>query len=768
MFKQFFASMRSLCTKHSARLTIGLVLTAFFAAQMLGFIPVKFINQVDNIFYDARLQWTMPGGIDDRIVIVDVDEKSLVTPELGRWPWSRDKMARIMDTLFEHYQIRLLGFDVIWAEPDTSSGFTVLQKLSKTELKGDAQFAATVNSLAKRLDYDAIFAQSLENRPVVLGYYFNSNQDATEIGLLPEPIFLKDDLAGRQTQFAVRKGYGANLEKITFAAPLAGHFNPTVDTDGVIRRVPLIAQYQNDYYESLSLAMYRLYLAQTKPGQEQAGIFPARIPGAQLEPAADPKSGTIAPIEAIRVDGMSIPVGLGTNALVPFRGRQHSFPYISLADVYNKSVPKEQLQNKILIVGTTAPGLADLRATPVGGLFPGVEVHANLLAGMLDLEKGGIKSIPPFMLAGEFVAIVVLGITLTLCMALMSAISSAIVLVLSVGLVLLANISLWQAGFAMPIASLLFLIFAIYIGNIAYGYFVESRNKRQLADLFGSYVPPELVEQMAENPLQYNMVAKKAHLTVLFADIVGFTSISESLSPQELTAFVNEYLSEMSATIRSHGGTLDKYIGDAIMAFWGAPIDDVNHATHGVTAALAMQEKLQELKTEYAKRGWPDIKVGLGLSTGDMTVGDMGSKIRKAYTVMGDSVNLGSRLEGITRIYGVGILVSESTQASSNGIVYREIDIVRVKGKENPVCIYEPIALEGALTGDTRASLDKWHAVLKDYRSQAWQEAEDGLIQLQATEPDCKLYVLYRARIAQWRTTPPPANWDGVTQFDTK
>ena len=763
-----FLTALSQWRKHSPRLAIGLVLTALFAAQILGFIPVKFINQVDNIFYDARLQWTMPGGIDDRIVIVDVDEKSLATPELGRWPWSRDKMARIMNTLFEHYQIRLLGFDVIWAEPDTSSGFTVLQKLTKNELKGDTQFATTVNSLAKRLDYDAIFAQSLENRPVVLGYYFNSNQDATEIGSLPEPIFMKEDLAGRQTQFAQRKGFGANLEKITFAAPLAGHFNPTVDTDGVIRRVPLIAQYQDDYYESLSLAMYRLYRAQTKPGQERPGTLPARIPGAQLEPAADPKSGNAFPIEGIRIDGLSIPVGLGTNTLVPFRGRQQSFPYISLADVYNKTVPKEKLQGKILLVGTTAPGLADLRATPVSGLFPGVEVHANLLAGMLDLEKGGIKSIPPFTLASELLAIVVLGIVLTVCMALMSAIPSAIALVLSLGLVLAVNLSLWQAGFAMPIASLLFLIAGIYIGNIAYGYFVESRHKRQLADLFGTYVPPELVEKMAENPLQYNMVAKKAQLTVLFADIVGFTSISERLSPQELTAFVNEYLTEMSATIRSHGGTLDKYIGDAIMAFWGAPIDDVNHATSGVTAALAMQSKLRELKTEYAKRGWPEIKVGLGLSTGDMTVGDMGSKIRKAYTVMGDSVNLGSRLEGITRTYGVGVLVSEATQAASHGIIFREIDIVRVKGKDNPIRIYEPLALENELTSDVRARLEKWQEVLINYRAQAWQAADDMLIQLQGAEPDCKLYALYRERIAQWRESPPALDWDGVTKFDTK
>jgi adenylate cyclase len=224
----------------------------------------------------------------------------------------------------------------------------------------------------------------------------------------------------------------------------------------------------------------------------------------------------------------------------------------------------------------------------------------------------------------------------------------------------------------------------------------------------------------------------------------------------------------MSATIRSNGGTLDKYIGDAIMAFWGAPIDDLDHATHGVTAALAMQGKLRELKAEYAKRGWPEIKVGLGLSTGDMTVGDMGSKIRKAYTVMGDAVNLGSRLEGITRTYGVGILVSEATQAASHGIVYREIDRVRVKGKDNPIRIFEPLALENELASDVRTRLEQWQAVLTQYRTQDWQAADDGLTQLQAAEPDSKLYALYRERIAQWRTSPPPADWDGVTKFDTK
>jgi adenylate cyclase len=320
----------------------------------------------------------------------------------------------------------------------------------------------------------------------------------------------------------------------------------------------------------------------------------------------------------------------------------------------------------------------------------------------------------------------------------------------------------------MPLASLLFLISLIYIANIGYGYFVESRHKRQLADLFGQYVPPELVDKMAENPLQYSMAARKTRLTVLFADIVGFTSISEKLSPQELTAFVNEYLTEMSAVIRQHGGTLDKYIGDAIMAFWGAPVDDLAHATSGVSSALAMQAKLAELKKSYEARGWPNIAVGLGVSTGDMTVGDMGSKIRKAYTVMGDAVNLGSRLEGITRQYGVGILVAEETKKESVGVIYRDIDMVRVKGKDNPITIFEPVGTESSIDPQKRQQVEQWNVMIKHYRAQEWDPAEAILKNLMAADPGHKLYQVYVERITLFRENPPPSDWDGVTKFDTK
>jgi len=326
----------------------------------------------------------------------------------------------------------------------------------------------------------------------------------------------------------------------------------------------------------------------------------------------------------------------------------------------------------------------------------------------------------------------------------------------------------WQQGYALPVAPFLLLIGLIYFSNVAYGYFVESKNKRQLADLFGQYVPPELVDKMAENPLQYSMAARKHTLTVLFSDVVGFTSISEKLTPSELTEFINEYLSEMSFAIRKKGGTLDKYIGDAIMAFWGAPIDDEDHATNGVLAALGMHEKLQELKKIYKAKNWPDINVGIGLSTGPMTVGDMGSVIRKAYTVMGDAVNLGSRLEGITRQYFVNILVSEETMRATKGILFRDIDMVRVKGKDNPITIYEPIAEIAKISAEVQQKITTWNEMIKSYRLQNWSDAESKLHGLLAADANNKLYQLYGDRIQFFKTNPPPTDWDGVTKFETK
>ena len=756
--------------KSLPRLMAGLAVTALVLGHVSGRLPISPIDRLENALYDAHLNLTLPGGTDPNIVILDIDEKSLALPELGRWPWGQDKMAAIVNTLFDRYQIKMVGFDSVWAEKDRGSGLEVLQQLAQGELKDVAPYRKALEKLSPRLDHEAQFAQALKDRPVVMGFYFNSAVDALESGVLPDPSVPPGAFERYDSNFPKRTGFGANLASLMASASMSGHFNPTIDPDGVIRRVPMYLEYQGQHYESLSLAMVRLLIGIEHPEHTRLGRMPDMLPGVQLLPDPEDLPGVTGklPLEAIGVGPLQIPVNDRTEVLIPFRGPPGSFRYISLADVYTGKLPKEELQNKIALLGTTALGLADLRATPVSAIYPGVEVHANLIAGMISPEEGALKAMPGYVRGLEWMAVLVLGVALALLMAHLSPSWSLLLVGLSVGALGYANHLAWQAGLVLPMASLLVLILMLYVVNMAYGYLVEARSKRQFTELFGQYVPPELVDKMAEDPEKYSMEGKKETLTVLFADVVGFTSISERLGPQDLAAFINEYLTSMSQVIREEGGTLDKYIGDAIMAFWGAPVPDTNHATRGVTAALRMQRGLQVLREEFARKGWPSINVGIGLSSGEMTVGDMGSQVRKAYTVMGDPVNLGSRLEGVTRQYGVDILVSEETVRLSTGIVYREIDSVRVKGKDIPIRIFQPLALVSESDSQMQQQLDQWHQALAAYRAQRWDEAQALLMGLQQAQPEEKLWGIYLERVADYRLNPPGADWDGVKKFDSK
>ncbi|MFM2240129.1 MAG: hypothetical protein RJA69_1503, partial [Pseudomonadota bacterium] len=743
--------------KSLPRLLAGLLVTAVLLGHVSGRLPIPLVERLENILYDAHLNLTLPGGIDPNIVILDIDEKSLALPELGRWPWGQDKMATIVSTLFDRYQIKLVGFDSVWAEKDRGSGLEVLQQLAQGELKDVAAYRQALERLRPRLDHEAQFAQALKDRPGVMGFYFNSAADALESGVLPDPSMPPGAFDRYDTSFPKRTGFGANLASLMASASMSGHFNPTIDPDGVIRRVPMVLEYKGQHYESLSLAMVRLLIGIEHPEHTRLGRMPDMLPGVQLLPDAQdmPVSAGKLPLEAIGVGPLQIPVDDRTQVLIPYRGPPGSFRYISLADVYTGQLPVEALQNKIALLGTTALGLADLRATPVSAIFPGVEVHANLIAGMISPEEGALKAMPGYVRGLEWMAVLVLGVAMALLMANLSPSWSLLLVGVSVGALGYIHHLAWQAGLVLPMASLLVLILTLYVLNMAYGFLVEARSKRQFTELFGQYVPPELVDKMAEDPEKYSMAGKKETLTVLFSDVVGFTSISERLSPQDLAAFINEYLTSMSQVIREEGGTLDKYIGDAIMAFWGAPVPDPQHATRGVVAPLRMQRGLEVLREEFARKGWPTISIGIGLSSGDMTVGDMGSKVRKAYTVMGDTVNLGSRLEGITRQYGVGILVSEETKQMATGIVYREIDSVRVKGKDIPIRIYQPLALASEADAQMQQELDQWHQALAAYRSQRWDEAQALLTALQQTSPGEKLWGIYLERVADYRVNPP-------------
>jgi adenylate cyclase len=750
--------------QHIVRIVLGLVITLFAVGHAARYYEVPIITQLDNIIYDARLQVTMPGTVDESVVILDIDEKSL--QEVARWPWPRDVMARLLDKLFDKYQVGIVGFDVVFAEADYSSGIRTLEQLADGRLKDVPAFQQALRDLRPELDNDAQFARAMKGRPVVLGYYLSNEKNAKRIAAIPEPVLPKGTFQGRKIDFTSWYGYGGNLAEFQDHAASAGHFNPLPDPDGVIRRIPMIVEFDGAYYESLSLAMVRTILG-----------FPKVEPG--YAPDRFLQRGYTG-LEWLKVGPLTIPVDDRAATLIPFRGKKQSYPYISLADVLADRVPVEKLKGRIALVGTTAPGLLDLRATPVDSVYPGVEVHANLIAGMvgrfLEVRKASpvedvrIKQKPPYMLGAEVVLLLVGGITLSLLIPMLAPLWATLATLAGTLAIMGLNIAVWtEADMVLPLAASLLMTISLYTVNMAYGYFVEARSKRQFTELFGQYVPPELVDRMARDPQKYNMEPRAAELTILFSDVRGFTGISEALKPEELREYINEYLTDMSGIIRSrHRGTLDKYIGDAIMAFWGAPVDDAQHARNGVLAALDMQKERTILNEKFAARGWPTLKIGVGVNSGNVRVGDMGSQVRRAYTVMGDPVNVASRLEGRTKYYGVGILVGEPARNAVKDVVFKEIDRIKVKGKDEAVSIYEPLGMDGEVE---RARLDEiklWHQTLRAYRAQQWDQVEVSLLNLQRMNPECELYALYADRVTQFRRAPPPAGWDGVTSFDEK
>lgn len=738
---------------NGVRIGLSFVVLLFFVSHAADWFRVGFIQQMENIAYDKRLLLTMPSTIDDRIVIVDIDEASLTAE--GRWPWGRDKLSRFVELLFEEYQIAIVGFDIVFAEPDESSGLTVLEHLADTELKDDEMYRARLQVLRPELDYDGLFAEMIQKYPVILGYYFNfvgSGEDASEIGELPDPTFIKGTFKGKRIAFLEADGYGGNIPQLQSSALGAGHFNPVNDPDGVVRRVPMLIAFEGAYYASLSLEIVRHLLGSTdiSPRFEKPLFGGKGYPG----------------LEWLQLGSKLVPVDRHVQALVPYRGHQGSFPYISATDVLHGKADKSILKGATVLVGTTAPGLLDLRATPVAEAYPGVEVHANIIGGIID---GTIKQLPEYTLGAEVLLLILFGLIMAIVVPILSplaaTIATAVLLLLYVGF----NFLVWTAGnFVLPVASGVMMLLMMFVLNMSYGYFIETRGKRQITGLFGQYIPPELVDEMAEHPTDYSLDAESREMTVLFSDVRGFTTLSEGLSPKELSEVMNLFLTPMTRVIHEQRGTIDKYMGDCIMAFWGAPIEDADHARHAVDAGMQMLEKLQEVNSQFVARGWPEIKIGVGINTGMMSVGNMGSEFRMAYTVLGDAVNLGSRLEGLTKGYGVWIIVSESTKEAVPEYMYRELDRVRVKGKDKPVAIYQPLGLKEQMGKQWKDELKLYREALRLYRAQEWDMAEMNLINLQRTSASPGLYKVYAERIAQYRESPPGEHWDGVFTHTSK
>jgi len=736
------------------RLTLSALLLLVLLLDTTDIYRYPFLAQLEDWTYDARLNFLRPNSIDNRIVIVDIDENSLA--EVGRWPWARDKLATLVDNLFNHYEVAVVGFDTVFAEKDESSGLAAFEDLASGELSKDFQFQKAFERIRPSLNYDRIFAASLADRNIVMGYYFRPSVPEGEngkTGLLPAPVGIMDDQWRERLSIIDPTGYTGNLEVLQSAAASGGYFdNPLVSEDGVFRRVPLVQTHDGQLYSSLALATTQAFLG--NPEIE----FGIETDGG--------KSGQdYYALETISVGDHRIPVDNNGAVYVPYRGLKGSFPYLPIHQVLTREIDPALLQDKIVLIGASAPGLLDLRSTPVQAIYPGVEVHANLISGILDQS---INHRPAWTNAYEFALLILIGISMALLLPMVSpllaAVGSSGISLLLIG----GSVMAWNNHLVLPLASPLLLTGMIFTLHMTYGFFIESRGKRQLAHLFGQYIPPELVDEMSKSPTRFSLDGESREMTVLFSDVRGFTTISEGMDPKQLTQLMNALLTPMTRVIHNNRGTIDKYMGDAIMSFWGAPLTDSEHARHALYAALGMITELKIMQADFHTRGWPEVNIGIGLNTGVMNVGNMGSEFRMAYTVLGDAVNLGSRLEGLTRKYSVNIIVSESTRDAIPDFLFRELDLVRVKGKNEPVAIFEPVGFKNDIDQSVTSELTSYEQALRSFRSLNWDRAEVEFFSLNRSNPGRKLYQIYLDRIMHFRASPPALDWDGVFDHTSK
>ena len=714
----------------------------------------ELLQRIDLWLHDQGVRATLAAPGQPQVTVLALDEKALARH--GQWPWPRDLLAEVVRRLFDEHGARALAFDIIFAEPDRSDAALLRQRLEASPGPADTRLRRDIEALLEQLDRDAIFARALQGRPVVLGYYFTP-REGQRVGALPPP-FLPAEFArevGLRPEHGA--GYGANLEILAQAVAQAGHFNPSPDLDGVTRRLPMLVEHEGMLYPSLALSVL------TTLAGERSAVELGR------ETTLDGRAVT----ESLVVGPYRLPVDAQARTMVPFHGGAGSVPTVSAADLLDGRADRRLLQGRVVFLGPTAPGLKDARVTPVDRAQPGVELHASLVQGALD---GRLPSQPQDTVAAVLTLLWISALVMVAGARRLRPWSFGLTgLLLGAAIVALAA-WLWVRHLVvLPVALPLAQVLLLLVGLTVLGYLFETRSKRALGRLFGQYVPPELVVEMNEDPDRYSMSARSAELSVMFADVRGFTTLSERMSPADLAVLMNALLTDLSRVIRAgHRGTIDKYIGDCVMAFWGAPVARPDHARAAVAAALDMQRSLDALLPTLRLPEGAVIAVGIGLQTGSAVVGNMGSAYRMAYTVLGDTVNTASRLEGLTKIYGARIVAGDAVRvaaesgAAGPAFLWRRLDVVRVKGRESALGIHEPRCRHGEASPLLRAQTLRHEEALEACLGRDFTRALALWSDLAREVPDDLLYALWADRARQLLLEPPPPDWDGVWRHESK
>jgi adenylate cyclase len=705
-----------------------------------------FMQRLDYLIYDLRFKafpLKKPEGSsnDVPVVIIDIDEHSLKT--IGRFPWSRkiisDLVARLVDA-----NVVTIAFDVMFTEPEKNMALSVANNIN------NASVSNQLKKIAPEFDYDQLMAITIAQKDTILSYALH-NQAITSGTLPKSTITLAPEIVS-QTLIKKMLGYTANIPILQNAATGNGFLNGTPDEDGSIRRAPLMMRYGDKLYASLALQTAMNYFLLN-----------------DITPTVITDHANVAHIQGLSLaDNKTIYTDSTGNMLIPYRGPSKTFTYFSAADILQNKIDKQLLSGAIVIVGTSAIGLNDLRTTPVGTNYPGVEAQATIIDALIS---GNAPHQPDWVMGANIMIILMLGFLFCLIMPVCGPLLMTIIGLGSAITLSIINVWLWhQQQLALPASGPLSMITLIYGLNLSYGFFSTSHQKAHIKSMFGQYVSPAHIEHLLEDASSLNFNGETKEMTVLFSDIRDFTNTSEKLSANELKDMLNRYLTPMTEVIFSQHGTIDKYVGDLVMAFWGAPLADINQKEHAINAALLMLSRLKKLNTEFVSLNYPPLQIGIGINSGTMNVGDMGSIYRRAYTVLGDAVNLGARLESITKFYGVSCLISEATKTGlEDKFIFREIDYVHVKGRIEPIRVFEPIVSTANATSALLSVLAIYESARTAYLNREWSKAASLFTKL--CEQDAaseKLYHVYLGRIALYQHQGVDDAWRGIWKHEAK
>jgi len=757
---------------------LSALITLFVAVLLFIGSDLAMFESLELKTLDLRFKLRGQKKVGSETVIVALDDKSI--ERIGRWPWPRSRMADLINKISTG-KPRVIGFDIIFSEPEVSADLKQIRTLRERynvlglERQSDQgrRFSKLLEEQERKADNDYLLGEAIRGSgSVVLAMFFDGvdapvlHPEAAPASRVPA---VKGPTAGvvttgrpappylRKSEFKLLKNkevtrlippivaanLTAPLEVLGKYALAVGHANMRPDIDGVARWEILLVQYQGSYYPSFAFQVARTYL----------GVPPDEI---------------IANFgEGIEINDMLVPTDERMRMLINYNGYSNTFPRYSFTDVLDGRVPPETFQGKAVLVGATATGLYDQKVTPLSKALPGVEKHANVVENIIHasfLERADWMTFLDLF----FVLLFGLGsgVVLPRLPKLWGPLFSLVLLggYFYFAYVMFAKYRMW-----LNLIYPSFSIVLCFVGVISYRFMTEEREKRKVKGAFQQYLNPSVVNEVLKNPQMLKLGGEKRELTVLFSDIRGFTSVSEKLEPEALVHLLNEYLTAMTDLILAKDGLLDKYMGDAIMAVFGAPIPQPDHAHRACTVALDMLSELKRLQARWKEQNIPVFDIGVGVNTGPMVVGNMGSSKRFDYTVTGDSVNLGSRLEGANKQYHTNVIISEFTCNVIKGAFHvRELDSVRVVGKKMPVRIFE---LRGKSDGQGNQEgefLQVYTEGMGCYRDRQWERSVElftKALGIYPTDSVCKLYI---ERCKDLIVDSPPADWDGVFEMKTK